>query len=189
MMQTILTKHIFLTFLLVTAFMGKAQGQNSGNKIADTVNLTMEADTLIPLINGLFASRPKLIHSDESDEILKRVQLDDIYSYDAFGYGTPADWGVTDSLGKVILPFMYHGVKAIDANYGVAIIIDQAVPPPTGLVRTEFHVSAFYFDQKGPLSEKGKSYKCVLVGNLHESSIVSYLLDSAPPLEHATKQK
>lgn len=180
---------MWLNVLLVTAFSGNAQSLNSGNKIADTVNFSMEVDTLIPLINGLFASRSKLIYSDESDEILKRVQLDDIYSYELLGYGTPADWGVTDSLGKVILPFRYHGVKAIDANYGVAIIIDQAVALPTGLVRTEFHVSAFYFDQKGLLSGKGKSYKCVLVGNLHEGSIVSYLLDSAPPLEHATKQK
>lgn len=166
MMQTILTKLLWLIVLLLTAFSGNAQSQNSGNKNADTVNLTTEADTLIPLMNGLFASRQKRIYSDESDEILKRIQIDDVYSYEWSGYGTPADWGVTDSLGNVILPFRYHGVKAVDAHYGVAIIIDQAVPLPTGLVRTEFHVRAFYFDQKGMLPGKGNSYKRVLVINM-----------------------
>ena len=156
--------------------------------VFDLVYLNASNDTLIPLMDGLFLSRQKEVVLGQSEELANNRRVDQLYLNDMYNYGKLANWGVIDSLGKVILPFQYHAAKAINAKEGLAIIVDEAVPLPTGLVRTEFHVRAFYFDRKGLLSE-GKPYKLVLVGNLDGRNYFAELLSVAPPLHNNASPK
>jgi hypothetical protein len=143
--------------------------------------------TLIPILNGLFLTYDKL----DYEQYRKLIRLQDIDSffrhgkniykrfsqYGPLGYGMPTlKWGVIDSAGNTILPFVCDAVRAIDAQKGIFSVVRITYTLNTGLQRFRYEGDCFFFDKKGIKDTIGIPFKA------NVEFVCDYARD-APPVQ------
>lgn len=131
----------------------------------DTTRLAFETvktfyDTLIPIFDGLFITHSeqdtgayrKLRQTLHADTMIKSQYGVILYSEKGM-YCTPAcrKWGVIDSTGRIIVPFICDGVAKIAEHEGIFSIGIQANHLDTGIPRYYYQGQCFHFDKIGPL--------------------------------------
>lgn len=132
-------------------------------------------DTLIPIFDGLFITYHTL---DSANFQLFRGD----------GHHTPIQWcyelteisdnvlkwGVIDSIGSVIIPFMCDGVKEISDSLGVLSVYACSGSLNTGLPRYHYEGTAYTFDQHGILPETKTPFSMTVefISDYHSSSFV-----------------
>ncbi|MGJ8661218.1 MAG: hypothetical protein ACSHXL_04210 [Bacteroidota bacterium] len=94
--------------------------------------IKLRYDTLIPILKELF-----IAHND-----LK--------------------WGVVDSCGKVIVPFMCDGVKEISKTEGIASIYESNQSLHTGVPRYTYYGNYFYFTKNGISLKEMQSFNILI---------------------------
>ncbi len=126
-----MTRFLFILSILIvsTSFSNKAVPHiSSSNNFSDTsvnskVNffnvVKIKYDTLIPILNGLFITHNK------------------------------TKWGVIDSIGNEVVPFICDGIKSISDTEGIASLYSGFVSLNTNISRYEYFGTYFYFTKNG----------------------------------------
>jgi hypothetical protein len=65
------------------------------------------------------------------------------------GHKNILKWGVIDSAGNVIVPFICDGIKAVSEHQGIAAVYRHSWPLNTGIPRYEYYGWYFDFDKSG----------------------------------------
>ena len=99
-------------------------------------------DTLIPAFNGLFITHQEIKTKGDTSP-------SKLYAFDYIRSAHPHKWGVIDSSGKVILPFICDGIKALSANEGIAAVFVDSHSLNTGIPRYRYQGNYFLFDRNG----------------------------------------
>lgn len=86
-------------------------------------------------------------------------------------------WGVIDSKGNKVLPFIYDGIKAISDSIGVATIYSGSYSLHTGIPRYVYCGKYFVFSKKGLLNNNEKEFNVTIVG-VADSHNKEFVVDS-----------
>jgi len=140
--------------------------------------------TLIPLFDGLFVTYSK-IDSAHYKQFWASDSLANLFSGGPITKDTEK-WGVVDSSGNIIVPFICDGVKTVSKNKGVATIYESSRPLNTGLPRYRYKGKSFFFTKAGRTKEKEKPFELtvVMLADWHD---VNFVISQGPtfylPLE------
>lgn len=129
-------------------------------------------DTLIPLFDGLFITHhpiDSLSYSTFSSEI-PPSSFPYAYSETPITIHTQK-WGVIDSSGKVIVPFICDAVKAISENRGLISVYAASGSLNTGIPRYRYAGHTYYFSKAGIANDTKKAF----------SFIIEYMSDDHHP--------
>lgn len=83
-------------------------------------------------------------------------------------------WGVIDSSGKEIVPFICDGITAISDTVGIASIYQGSYSLNTGVPRYMYCGKYFFFTKMGRTEKKEKPFSKMVedVADLHEESFI-----------------
>ena len=132
-------------------------------------------DTLIPIFDGLFVT----YHQIDSVNYFKyanktyKNSIEMNYSEDLISSDTKK-WGVIDSMGNVIIPFICDGVKDISANKGLLSVYSTSGSLNTGLPRYRYIGTSYFFTKDGLLPETKKDFMITIqfIADYHNSAFV-----------------
>jgi hypothetical protein len=127
-----------------------------------------EYDTLIPIFDGLF-----ITHSKRDSSSGKTSPLFIITSPDAH------KWGVIDSSGNVIVPFICDGIKAINEKKGIASVYVNSYSLDTGLPRYMYFGKYFFFNKNGRTKQKEKSFN-IRIELMNATHSENFVIESGP---------
>jgi hypothetical protein len=165
----------------------KPVGQYQHNAIESKfAQIQKKYDTLIPILNGFFITSdsfdvgtyssyinkilPQQPRGKES--LLARIQL---FSDgpDGFAQNT-MKWGVIDSAGNIIVPFICDAVREIENNKGIFSIYKSSRSLNTGLPRYNYTGYYYFFDKKGIEQTAGKLFTIttIFVADFHQAKFV-----------------
>lgn len=132
-------------------------------------------DTLIPIFDGLFITYHQIDSIHYSDH-LKKMTTDDgeYFIPDKFTTNKAKKWGVIDSLGKVIVPFICDGVKEISDHKGIASVFSTSFSLNTGIPRYKYFGNYYFFDTSGVLTETKKEFDLTItfIADFHDAEFV-----------------
>ena len=141
-------------------------------------------DTLIPIFDGLFITQSEqdtgayrnLVKTLRTDDKLKSSHGEVILSGEFRVDCTPAHrkWGVIDSTGKIVVPFICDGIAKISDHEGVFSIGRQAHHLDTGIPRYYYQGQCYHFDKTGhlPIAPVVFEYNICFGGDFHEEDHV-----------------
>jgi hypothetical protein len=132
-------------------------------------DLKVKYDTLIPILDGFFLTYHKL-DSINFVKYTKRIENSAYYfewSDEAFG-SDAEKWGVIDSLGKVIIPFVCDGVKEISEGRGVFSVYAGSSSLHTSEARYVYSGFTYFFDKNGLSPVAVESFFTIKVENLSD---------------------
>lgn len=141
-----------LLYLALCLLVGCAQNSERSKKIPKvrsvSENTTVfekiksEYDTLIPLFDGLFLT------FDNADTTAGFWQI----------HSEDKKWGVIDSTGQIIVPFICDGVIVTGAHTGIASVFGGASSLNTGVPRYSYSGMYFTFTKDGGDHKHVKSW-------------------------------
>jgi len=115
-------------------------------------------DTLIPLFDGLFLT------FDQADTSAGfwQIQSED------------KKWGVIDSTGRIIVPFICDGVSATGKHTGIASVFGGTTPLNTGVPRYSYSGMYFTFTKDGGDHKNVKPWTRVIthVADWHKNEFI-----------------
>lgn len=139
--------------------------------------LRVKYDTLIPMLDGWF------ITADSFDlpayvSYMKRLNPgkkivpetpDELLFFNKGWDLNTKKWGVVDSSGRVIVPFICDAVREYEKGKGIFSIYEGSLPLNTGLPRYNYSGYYFFFDRNGLSDKPGKLFKVttIFVGDFH----------------------
>ncbi len=103
-------------------------------------------DTLIPLFDGLFLT----FDNADTSAVFWQIHSGD------------KKWGVIDSAGQIIVPFVCDGVTATGEHTGIASVFGGATPLNTGVPRYRYSGLYFTFTKDGSNHKNGKPWSRVI---------------------------
>ena len=117
-----------------------------------------EYDTLIPLFDGLFLT------FDDADTTAGFWQI----------RSEDKKWGVIDSTGKIIVPFICDGVIATEEHTGIASVFGNALSLNTGVPRYSYSGMYFTFTKDGGDHKNVKSWTRTIthVADRHKNEFI-----------------
>lgn len=147
-----------LIFTILLSAVVTAQQDTNSSKITPPFSfeqLQRTYDTLIPIFDGLFITHNQHdknapVHIPEIGPGLKPS-------------GETHKWGVVDSSGNIIVPFICDGVKAIDGHQGIASVYVFSFSLNTGIPRYRYNGKYFFFSKNGRTKEKEKEFSITVV--------------------------
>lgn len=160
--------------------------QNRNIQKSKFAEVQKKYDTLIPVMNGLFITCDsfdfatyrtyinKLLpeKSTVKDRSLAWMQ---IFSDGHDGFTTTTKkWGVIDSAGNTIVPFICDGVREFENGKGVFSIYKESRSLNTGLPRYNYTGYYYFFDKSGVVSPEGKLFTIttIFVADFHRAEFV-----------------
>jgi hypothetical protein len=142
-------------------------GNDQTNKVSVTVlshkkHLTgskATCDTLIPIFGGLFITCAK-IDSSHYQVLAQKRGKDTVRTFYEGDWisGNSKKWGVVDSAGNIIVPFICDGVKQIAADTGIISVYTTSYSLNTGIPRYMYAGDYYYFTKTGILQETKKAF-------------------------------
>lgn len=159
------------------------QSNTSYNKSSNRINfenVNVEYDTLIPIFDGLFLTYYNIdsINYFRYSENLKKNSIKINYSEDIITSDTKK-WGVIDSTGNVIIPFICDGVKEISDNIGVVSIYSASGSLNTGIPRYRYHGISYFFNKNGLLPETKKDFM-ITIEYFTDNHNSAYVIQKGP---------
>lgn len=161
--------------------------QDSIYRKRDFSEIRSTFDTLIPIMNGLFITYNSFDYSAYRDLIdammPQEIKVNDsVFSRIRFfaedgldGFETTTEkWGVIDSTGKIIVPFVCDAVREIENGKGVFSIYKGSHSLNTGIPRYSYSGYCYFFNENGYLSGKGKLFDLttVFIADFHRAEFV-----------------
>ncbi|MBI1317197.1 hypothetical protein GC167_10145 [bacterium] len=124
--------------------------------------------TLTPLFDGLFLTSAPLdtaALSSLNQALLPPTQLPLFPPWYREIHSTK--WGVVDSAGWVVVPFVCDGIRALSEHQGICSVYRSSYPLNTGIPRYRYVGSVFLFTQEGiqPQSQRSFETTTILVGD------------------------
>jgi hypothetical protein len=180
---------LFLFFL----FFSCNNPQNLTTEISDSVSLNrtqiiekptkisfaeLEAKyaTLIPILDGLFITYDRVdslavvgsTSSPRGQDTMKELLFIGLQGKNV------KKWGIIDSLGHVIVPFICDAIKQIDESSGVVSIYSHSYSLNTGIPRYMYFGNTYFFNNQGLLKGTNKSFSIQVVfqGDEHDAQLV-----------------
>lgn len=135
-----------------------------------------EYDTLIPIFDGLFITYDNVdtilfrkFQSKNNQEVIWNRYTEYIMTKDT------KKWGVIDSTGNIIVPFICDGAKAIAQDTGLVSIYSTSASLNTGIPRYKYFGTYFFFTKNGLLSETEKNFEMTVeyIADWHRSEFVT----------------
>lgn len=119
----------------------------------------VEYDTLIPIFTHLFLTYYEI---DSINYLKYAVQPKSnsigINYSEEITTGKIKKWGVIDSVGNVIIPFICDGVKEISENQGVVSVYAASASLNTGIPRYQYMGTTYFFNKNGILTDTKKDF-------------------------------
>lgn len=174
-------------FLFVLVFSTTAFGQANVNSTKAQEppfafeQLKIIYDTLIPTFDGLFITHYKRdkdapVHTDFIAKPSKKTHK----------------WGVIDSSGNVIVPFICDGVKAIAGHKGIASVYYESHSLNTGIPRYSYTGKYFHFTKTGRTEEVAKEFS-ITVEFISDWHFEEFIIRKGPefylPQEYRKKER
>jgi len=131
--------------------------------------------TLTPLFEGLFLTTGPIDTSALSDlnkEILPPAQPPIFAPW--YREVPSTKWGVIDSTGRVVVPFICDGIRALSEHQGMCSVFRSAYSLNTGIPRYRYFGSVFLFTRAGIIPQSQRSFEMttVFVGDFHRPEFV-----------------
>lgn len=143
-------------------------------------------DTLIPVMNGLFITFDSLdvqtyqqyinkflpAIKQRKDSLVQQLQF---FSEGRDGFSfTCRKWGVIDSMGNVIVPFICDAVRELENGKGIFSIYKGSHSLHTGLPRYKYSGYYYFFDKNGLADSVGKLFEIttIFVADFHQDEFV-----------------
>lgn len=145
------------------------------SNILKFTDLKLKYDTLLPIFDGLFITCFKI----DSDHYIKLASkkannpYETIFSGESITSDTKK-WGVIDSAGKIIVPFICDGVKVLSENRGIISVFSTSYSLNTGIPRYMYIGTYYYFTKTGIQYETSQEFqiKVEYIGDWHHPSFV-----------------
>jgi hypothetical protein len=139
----------------------------------ETVQTTY--DTLIPIFEGLFVTYHQ-IDSAYYAQITENTEWNISERLFEGEMLTPETkkWGVIDSLGNVIVPFICDGAKQIADNKGIISVFLDSYSLNTGIPRYQYIGTYYYFTKEGILSDTKTEFSVQIqfISDFHSAEFV-----------------
>lgn len=143
-------------------------------------------DTLIPAMNGLFITYDSFDYKSYQQYINKFLPAIEqpkdsfIHQLQFFSKGrggfslTGSKWGVIDSTGKIIVPFICDAVRELDNGKGIFSIYKGSYSLNTGLPRYNYEGYYYFFDGNGMADAAGKLFELttIFIADFHQAEFV-----------------
>jgi hypothetical protein len=83
-------------------------------------------------------------------------------------------WGVIDSSGKEIVPFICDGIKEVSDTTGIASQFSGSYSLNTGVPRYVYCGQYFYFTKSGQIAKKKENFSITIVGiaDFHRDDLI-----------------
>jgi WG containing repeat len=154
---------------------------NEYTKFESTVKIQLDNalakyDTLIPIFDSLFITYAE-IDSAHYDSLSKGITMQDsAMAFYSGGWITrqTKKWGVIDSDGNIVVPFICDGVKAISEDKGVMSVFSFSYSLNTGIPRYHYSGRYFFFAKDGLLNQSEKEFGITVeqVADFHKAEFV-----------------
>lgn len=140
--------------------------------------------TLLPIQNGLFITYDSFDYKTYVQRIesyFPRVKgAKDSQHLNLPFYGSAMaepralKWGVIDSAGKIVVPFICDAVRQLDSTRGVLSVYQSSYSLNTGLPRYRYSGICYFFDKQGITAEKGVPFSIttIFVADFHRHEFV-----------------
>ncbi len=157
-----------LLYLLLFLLVGCTQNSEHSKKVPKIHSvrentevfekMKSEYDTLIPLFDGLFLT------FDNADTTTGFWQI----------HSEEKKWGVIDSTGHIIVPFICDGVTVTGAHTGIASVFGGASSLNTGVPRYRYSGMYFTFTKEGSDHKHAKSWTrtIAMVADRHKNEFI-----------------
>lgn len=134
-------------------------------------------DTLIPILNGLFITLDTIDTMNFSGKLKFVATSYDYYFCDDCVHWHEQKWGVIDSTGKMIIPFICDGIGLKDSVTGIASVYSSSYSLNTGVPRYMYEGRYFYFNSSGRIDNKETSFQLLVeqMSDNHRSDFVRSL--------------
>ncbi len=147
-------------------------------------NVKRNYDTLIPIFDGLFITYDTLALNENSQSIDTTLKYKRFY--------TPSKntkkWGVIDSIGHAIIPFVCDGIKVVAKDKGIASILKSTYPLDTGIPRYEYRGIYFFFTPNGKVKSKEYPFEMAVIGQRYnQDEVITRGNEYFLPLEYQRK--
>ncbi len=122
-------------------------------------DLKLKYDTLIPIFDGLFIT----FHALDSNQYFKLHSQSEanpalrIFSGESLDPDTKK-WGVIDSTGKVIVPFICDGITALSEDSGIVTVFSTSYSLNTGIPRYQYFGHSYSFRKSDIAKETRKEF-------------------------------
>jgi hypothetical protein len=116
-------------------------------------------DTLIPIFDGLFITY-HLLDSSQYFKLHLQSQANpalELFSGESLHPDTKK-WGVIDSTGKVIVPFICDGITALSEDSGIVSVFSTSYSLNTGIPRYQYLGHSYSFTKSGIAKETRKEF-------------------------------
>ena len=137
--------------------------------------LKIKYDTLIPIFNGLFITKSRI----DSIHYLKQSRAFEMNFTESQFIGEhltiqSKKWGVIDSTGNVIVPFICDGAKRISENEGIVSVFSTSYSLSTGIPRYQYKGMSYIFNKEGIVytSKKEFSIKIEFIADFHHTTFI-----------------
>lgn len=137
--------------------------------------LKIKYDTLIPIFNGLFITNARIDSAYYSEQ--SRANEMNFTESQFIGEHLTIQskkWGVIDSVGNVIVPFMCDGAKQISENQGIVSVFSTSYSLNTGIPRYQYKGMSYVFNKEGIVytTKKEFSIKIEFIEDFHHTIFV-----------------
>lgn len=138
-------------------------------------SLRSKYDTLIPIFDGLFVTcRP--IDSSHYAALSKTSEKNFAAAFTSGSLVSinTRKWGVIDSAGHVIVPFICDGAKEISEDKGIVSVFSTSFSLNTGLPRYKYFGIYYFFNKTGILYETKNEFsiKVEFIADWHNPAFV-----------------
>ena len=137
--------------------------------------LKIKYDTLIPIFNGLFITNARI----DSVYYLEQSRANEMNFTESQFIGEhltiqTKKWGVIDSVGNVIVPFICDGAKQISENEGIVSVFSTSYSLNTGIPRYQYKGMSYIFNKEGIVytTKKEFSIKIEFIADFHHTIFV-----------------
>jgi len=144
---------------------------NTDTEIVSFESIKAKYDTLIPIFNSLFITYSdednhnyqKYFKKTNKNEGFMPCVQDEIYVEDGFiKISRNKKWGVIDSLGNIVVPFICDGIKEISENKGIISVYSGSASLNTGLPRYMYYGTTYFINKEGILINTDKKFSIVI---------------------------
>lgn len=128
---------------------------------------------LIPIFDGLF-----ITYSQFDTASLRKLAINKIIDYNfqfnvEFHSEKIQKWGVIDSIGNIIVPFICDGARGVSANEGVISVYYSSHMLNTGIPRYAYYGTCYKFNKEGIINDWNEKFDLSIVFNgMHQHEFV-----------------